>query len=231
MFSGIIADVGTITRAEDRSGGLRLSVLTTALGMNDVQIGDSIAVNGVCLTVVKKDGCCPDTEGDVQHVQEGQPGDGSRNRLASPVTCRRPTFTVDVSRETLNCTVGLEAQGARVNLEKALRLADRLGGQLVSGHVDGVGEVVAFTDIGESWKLVVRAPQPLAKYIAVKGSITINGVSLTVNEVDGAAFNVNLIPHTLSVTTLSGLRAGTKVNLEIDLIARYVERMMTMESA
>ena len=196
MFSGIIADVGAITHAEDREGGLRLSVSTKALGMDDVQLGDSIAVNGVCLTVVEK---------------------------------KSDSFTVDVSRETLNCTVGLEAQGARVNLEKALRLSDRLGGHLVSGHVDGVGEVVTFTDIGESWKLVVRAPQALAKYIAVKGSITINGVSLTVNEVDGAVFSVNLIPHTLAVTTLSELRAGAKVNLEIDLIARYVERMLTAE--
>ena len=197
MFSGIIADIGTITRAEDRNGGLRLSVSTKALGMDDVQLGDSIAVNGVCLTVVEKKG---------------------------------DSFTVDVSRETLNCTVGLEAQGARVNLEKALRLADRLGGHLVSGHVDGVGEVVAFTDLGESWKLVVHAPQALAKYIAVKGSVTINGVSLTVNEVNGAVFSVNLIPHTLAVTTLNELKAGAKVNLEIDLIARYVERMMTAES-
>jgi riboflavin synthase len=196
MFSGIIADIGTIAKAEDRNGGLRLSVSTRALGIDDVQLGDSIAVNGVCLTVIEKKG---------------------------------ETFTVDVSRETLNCTVGLETQGVRVNLEKALRLADRLGGHLVSGHVDGVGEVVTFTDIGESWKLVVRAPQSLAKYIAVKGSITINGVSLTVNEVDGALFSVNLIPHTLAVTTLSDLRAGTKVNLEIDLIARYVERMMHAE--
>lgn len=193
MFSGIVADVGTITRAEDREGGLRLAVTTQALGMDDVAIGDSIAVNGVCLTVVKKDG---------------------------------NSFTVDVSRETLNCTVGLERQGARVNLEKALRLSDRLGGHLVSGHVDGVGEVTAFENLGESWRLAVRAPQPLAKYIAVKGSITINGVSLTVNEVKGAEFSVNLIPHTLAVTTLSELRAGSKVNLEIDLIARYVERML-----
>jgi riboflavin synthase len=191
MFSGIIADVGTITRAEDRNGGLQLSVATRALGMEDVGLGDSIAVNGVCLTVVGKQG---------------------------------DSFTVDVSRETLNCTVGLR-QGARVNLEKALRLADRLGGHLVSGHVDGVGEVVEFSDLGESWKLAVRAPQPLAKYIAVKGSITINGVSLTVNQVEGAVFCVNLIPHTLAVTTLSELRAGARVNLEIDLIARYVERM------
>ena len=196
MFSGIIADVGTISKAEDRDGGLRLSVATKVLGMDDVQLGDSIAVNGVCLTVVKKDG---------------------------------NAFTVDVSRETLNCTVGLEAQGARVNLEKALRLADRLGGHLVSGHVDGVGEVISFTDLGESWKLVLRAPQALAKYIAVKGSITINGVSLTVNEVAGTVFNINLIPHTLAMTTLSELHAGAKVNLEIDLIARYVERMLTAE--
>ncbi len=196
MFSGIIADVGTITRAEDREGGLRLSVSTHALGIEDVQLGDSIAVNGVCLTVVKK-------EGDV--------------------------FTVDVSRETLNCTIGLETQGGHVNLEKALRLADRLGGHLVSGHVDGVGEVVTFTDLGESWTLVVRAPQSLAKYIAFKGSITINGVSLTVNEVNGTEFNVNLIPHTLLMTNLKELQAGTKVNLEIDLIARYVERMMQAE--
>ena len=196
MFSGIIADVGVIKSAQDREGGLRLTVATEALGMDDVQLGDSIAVNGVCLTVVALDG---------------------------------NDFTVDVSRETLNCTVGLEAQGRRVNLEKALRLSDRLGGHLVSGHVDGVGEVVAFDDIGESWKLVVRAPQELAKFIALKGSITINGVSLTVNEVERAEFNINLIPHTLKMTMLNELKAGARVNLEIDLIARYVERMMNAE--
>ena len=196
MFSGIVADVGTITRAEDRDGGLRLSVKTHALGMEDVKLGDSIAVNGVCLTVVNKE---------------------------------HNVFTVDVSRETLNCTIGLETQNAHVNLEKALCLADRLGGHMVSGHVDGVGEVLSFIDIGESWTLTVRAPQALAKYIAVKGSITINGVSLTVNEVTRDVFNVNLIPHTLTVTTLKELLAGSKVNLEIDLIARYVERMMQAE--
>ncbi len=196
MFSGIVADVGTITRAEDREGGLRLVIDTQALGMDDVALGDSIAVNGVCLTVVRKEGSA---------------------------------FTVDVSRETLNCTVGLERQGARVNLEKALRLSDRLGGHLVSGHVDGVGEVASFTDLGESWRLVARAPQALAKYIAAKGSITINGVSLTVNRVDGREFEVNLIPHTLAVTTLGDLRAGARVNLEIDLIARYVERMLAAD--
>jgi riboflavin synthase len=118
-----------------------------------------------------------------------------------------------------------------VNLEKALRLSDRLGGHLVSGHVDGVGDVVSFTDIGESWTLTVRAPQELAKFIALKGSITINGVSLTVNEVEGAEFNINLIPHTLKMTMLDELKAGSRVNLEIDLIARYVERMMTAEQA
>jgi riboflavin synthase len=196
MFSGIIADVGIITRADDRDGGLRLSVATEVLGMDDVLLGDSIAVNGVCLTAVAIDG---------------------------------RTFTVDVSRETLNCTVGLEHQGAHVNLEKALRLSDRLGGHMVSGHVDGVGEVVAFNDIGESWRLVVRAPHQLAKFIAVKGSITINGVSLTVNHVAGSEFEVNLIPHTLDVTTLNELKTGAMVNLEIDLIARYVERMMQKE--
>ena len=196
MFSGIIADVGVIKSAQDREGGLRLTVATEALGMNDVQLGDSIAVNGVCLTVVEVDG---------------------------------NDFTVDVSRETLDCTTGLEQQGAHVNLEKAMRLSDRIGGHLVSGHVDGVGEVVAFNDIGESWRLVVRAPQELSKYIAVKGSITINGVSLTVNHVSGHEFEVNLIPHTLEVTTLNELEKGKRVNLEIDLIARYVERMLQAE--
>jgi riboflavin synthase len=193
MFSGIIADVGRIAEASDREGGLRLSIAANVLDLNDLQLGDSIAVNGVCLTAVKIEG---------------------------------KTFTADVSRETLNCTVGLDVNNAPVNLEKALRLADRLGGHLVSGHVDGVGEVIAFTDLGESWKLVVRAPQTLAKYIAIKGSITINGVSLTINQVIGTEFSVNLIPHTLQMTNLKNLRAGSRVNLEVDLIARYVERMM-----
>jgi riboflavin synthase len=196
MFTGIIADVGTIADKQDREGGLRLRIETNRLGMTDVQLGDSIAVNGVCLTAVEIDG---------------------------------KSFTVDVSRETLNCTVGLEQQGAQVNLEKALRLADRLGGHLVSGHVDGVGDVLDFVNLGESWKLSVHAPKALAKYIAAKGSVTINGVSLTVNRVDGAVFDVNLIPHTLQETTLKGLHPDSKVNLEIDLIARYVERMMSAE--
>ena len=193
MFSGIIADVGNIVEANDRDGGLRLMIAISTLDLSDVQPGDSIAVNGVCLTVVAND---------------------------------RMAFAVDVSRETLNCTDGLGVIGAPVNLEKALRLADRLSGHLVSGHVDGVGVVIEFADLGESWKLEVCAPQALAKYIAVKGSITINGVSLTINQVRGNDFSVNLIPHTLTMTNLKNLRAGSLVNLEVDLIARYVERMM-----
>ena len=199
MFSGIIADIGSITESTDRDGGLRLVIATSALDLDDVQTGDSIAVNGVCLTVI-------------EHTAD--------------------RFVVDVSRETLNWTEGLEAIGAPVNLEKALRLADRLGGHLVSGHVDGVGEVTGFSDLGESWKLDIRAPQALAKYIATKGSITINGVSLTVNQVhddpSGACeFSLNLIPHTLAMTNLKILKEGSLVNLEVDLIARYVERMLS----
>ncbi|PTD96211.1 riboflavin synthase [Pseudothauera lacus] len=132
----------------------------------------------------------------------------------------------DVSRETLNCTVGLDGVGNEVNLEKALQLNDRLGGHMVTGHVDGVGEVLRFEPVGESHELVVRAPAALAGYIARKGSITVNGVSLTVNRVDGTDFSINLIPHTVAVTNLKHLRAGSRVNLEIDLIARYVERML-----
>lgn len=196
MFTGIIADVGTIADKQERDGGLRLRIETNRLGMEDVKLGDSIAVNGVCLTAVQIEG---------------------------------KSFSVDVSRETLNCTVGLEQQGAQVNLEKALRLADRLGGHLVSGHVDGVGEVMDFVNLGESWKLVVHIPHDLSKYIAAKGSVTINGVSLTVNKIEGTAFEVNLIPHTLQETTLKELHVDSRVNLEIDLIARYVERMLSAD--
>ncbi|HTJ97028.1 MAG TPA: riboflavin synthase [Rhodocyclaceae bacterium] len=139
-------------------------------------------------------------------------------------------FKVDVSRETLNCTVGLDSL-AEVNLEKAMQLTDRLGGHLVSGHVDGVGEVLKFEPVGESHELVIRAPAELAKYIARKGSITVNGVSLTTNSVDGRDFSINLIPHTIAVTTLKYLKVGSGVNLEVDLIARYVERILSAPKA
>ena len=199
MFSGIIASVGRITALTPRNDGtptVRLTVEAGALGLDDVELGDSIACNGVCLTVVERTG---------------------------------NTFCVDVSPETLSCTIGLDALGP-INLEKALRLADRLGGHLVSGHVDGVGTVVRFDPVGDTRLLKISAPEELAKYIARKGSITVSGVSLTTNAVDGCRFAINLIPHTLASTTLGGIRAGDRVNLEIDLIARYVERMLNPEA-
>ena len=192
MFTGIVAAVGCIEQATPLAGDVRFVIDAGTLGLSDVAIGDSVAVNGCCLTVI-------DIAGE--------------------------RFTVDVSQETLRCSTGL-AVNAEVNLEKALCLADRLGGHLVTGHVDGVGEVRRFEAVGESWLLRVSAPGELEKYIAHKGSITINGVSLTVNAVEGREFEVNLIPHTLEVTTLKHLKAGGKINLEVDLIARYVERMM-----
>jgi riboflavin synthase len=173
---------------------VRLNIEAARLGMEDVAIGDSIAVNGVCLTVVSKSATA---------------------------------FDADVSKESLNCTVGLNAQDGEVNLEKAMRLSDRIGGHLVSGHVDGVGEVVQFEPVGESMLLRIRAPQALARYIARKGSVAIQGVSLTVNAVEGDVFDINLIPHTVSVTTLRHLKPGSPVNLEVDQIARYVERMLS----
>ncbi len=194
MFSGIVAALGKIQRIEPLTGGVRLNIESARLGMEDVAIGDSIAVNGVCLTVVSKSATA---------------------------------FDADVSKESLNCTVGLNAQDAEVNLEKAMRLSDRIGGHLVSGHVDGVGEVVQFEPVGESMLLRIRAPQALARYIARKGSVAIQGVSLTVNAVEGDVFDINLIPHTVSVTTLRHLKPGSPVNLEVDQIARYVERMLS----
>ncbi len=192
MFTGIIAAVGKISRVESGKGGLRLAVDAGKLGLSDVKVGDSIAVNGVCLTVVRR---------------------GKKN------------FGVDVSRETLRCTAGLDKSG-EVNLEKALRLSDRLDGHFVLGHVDGVGKVVRFQAAGKSRLLGVRAPVDLARYIARKGSITVHGVSLTVNAVKGAAFEVNLIPHTLVATTLRHLEVGDRVNLEVDPLARYAERLL-----
>jgi riboflavin synthase len=192
MFTGIVAAVGRITSARPQGDGLRLRVDAAALGLDDVAIGDSIAIQGVCHTVVAKD---------------------ARG------------FEVDTSRATLGVTAGLEA-GREVNLEKSLRLADRLGGHLVQGHVDGVGTVRAFEDLGGSWRLAVEAPAELARYIARKGSIAVDGVSVTVNAVQGTQFEVNLIPHTLAVTTLGRLAPGSGVNLEIDMMARYAERIL-----
>lgn len=193
MFTGIIEAVGEIKRITPLQKGISLCITSPELDLSDIRVGDSIALNGVCLTVTALE----DRE-----------------------------FSVDVSRETLNCTEGLDKQGGQVNLEKALRLSDRLDGHLVSGHVDGVGEIVKFEQTGESYLLAIKAPGLLLKYIARKGSIAINGVSLTVNRLMGDTFEVNLIPHTLAVTTLADLKTGAKVNLEVDMLARYIERLM-----
>lgn len=195
MFTGIIQAVGRIARTEPLQQGLRLYIQADGLDLGDVTVGDSIAVNGVCLTAV------------------ALAADG---------------FTAEVSAETLSCTQGLGAAG-EVNLEKAMRLSDRLGGHLVSGHVDGVGEVVRFAQAGESYLLEIRAPRALSRYIAPKGSVTVNGVSLTVNRVAGDEFAINLIPHTLQMTTFKHLRQGDKVNLEVDLLARYLERLAAFQ--
>lgn len=200
MFTGIVAAVGRITSihplGSDADAGVRLQIHAGSLPLADVALGDSIAINGACMTVTQK---------------------------------TADSFTVDVSRESLNRTVGLDREG-EVNLEKALTLAERLGGHLVSGHVDGLGTVAQFAPVGESWKLDILTPPELAKYFAYKGSVVVNGVSLTVNSVidgdQGCTISINLIPHTIEVTTLKHLRAGTRVNLEVDLIARYVERML-----
>jgi riboflavin synthase len=194
MFTGIVTAVGNIAEVKATAGGVRLSVSAPGLGLADGQVGESIAVNGVCLTAISISAA------------------GSEG------------FTADVSRETLRCTAGFEA-GARVNLERALRLSDRLGGHLVSGHVDGVGTVVGVQPAGDNRVFVFEAPREVARYIAVKGSIAINGVSLTVNEVNNMQFSVNIIPHTLAATNLGALVAGARVNLEADTVARYVERL------
>lgn len=197
MFTGIIETTGVVEAAQSSAENLRLTIRAPHLGLHHVAIGDSVAVNGVCLTVVEK---APET------------------------------FSVDVSNETLSLTVGL-AQGQEVNLEKSLRFGDRLGGHLVSGHVDGMGVVTAMQDLGASWRLEIEAPQALAKFVARKGSITVNGVSLTVNKISDTLsgdvrFEINIIPHTHQITNMRLMRVGAKVNLEIDLLARYVERML-----
>lgn len=203
MFTGIITGVGRILAVEplgaSAAHGKRLTIEAPQGYLDDVQLGDSIALNGACMTVTSLD-----------------------------VAGR--SFTVDISQESLSRTAGLAAPGP-VNLEKALRAHDRLGGHIVTGHVDGLGRVTWFRPVGESWELRVLAPRELARYLSRKGSITVNGASLTVNRIedrdDGTEFSINLIPHTLQQTTLGGLAEGDLVNLEIDLIARYVERMLS----
>ena len=203
MFTGIVAAVGKVAAVAPKGDGLRLVVSPGALDIADVAVGDSVAVNGCCLTVVAKSGA---------------------------------TLGFDVSAETLARTAGLDG-AADVNLEKSLRLSDRLGGHLVAGHVDGVGTIVALDRVEEvasgagSFRLVVDAPAELARFIAVKGSIAVHGVSLTVNGVAGSRFHVNLIPHTLDVTTLKSAKPGAKVNLEVDLVARYVARLAEADAA
>ena len=191
MFTGIIQAVGHISAILPQDNEAIITVDATGLDLNDVQIGDSIAVNGVCLTAV---------------------------------SLNNTQFTAHVSAETMRVTTALNHHNP-VNLEKALRLSDRLGGHLVSGHVDGVGIVTEFVDLGASWRLVIAAPHMISKYIAVKGSICVNGVSLTVNTVESDLFSINIIPHTFEKTTFGTLQVHDKVNLEIDQIARYVERM------
>ncbi|MFP4683532.1 MAG: riboflavin synthase [Ectothiorhodospira sp.] len=199
MFTGIIESVGTVTAMEDRGGDRRLGIRTGKLDLTDVRLGDSIAVNGVCLTAV------------------ALPGDG---------------FAADVSRETLSASSlgGLQV-GDPVNLEKALTPTTRLGGHLVSGHVDGLGEVTAVTPEARSWRYDIRVPDELARYLAPKGSVSVDGVSLTVNAVSGAVFSVNIVPHTQQETLIRHYRVGTRVNIEVDLIARYLERLLLGERA
>lgn len=202
MFTGIITGMGQIAAVQalgdTAAHGKRLVITPPAGYLDDVGLGDSIALNGACMTVTSMDPAAPQ-------------------------------FTIDISAESLLKTTGLGAPGP-INLEKALRANDRLGGHMVSGHVDGIGEVTHFAQVGESWELRVLAPRELARYLAYKGSITINGVSLTVNRIadlaGGCEASINLIPHTVQNTALGHLRVGSKVNLEVDLIARYVARMM-----
>ena len=202
MFTGIIQAVGKIEsvtpQSKDENAGVRLQINAGTLPMHDVKTGDSIALNGACMTVVEK-------------TENG--------------------FKIDVSHESLDKTTGLDGTN-EVNLEKAMALGDMLGGHLVSGHVDGIGIVRKFSPVAESWELIVEAPLHLARFLAYKGSVAVNGVSLTINKVTdietGCLFSINLIPHTIEVTTLKNLNLGSRVNLEIDLIARYVERMLAV---
>jgi len=199
MFTGIIEAVGEIKSIENQGHDIRLTISTGKLSMTDVALGDSIAVNGVCLTAV-------------EFAQD--------------------EFSADVSVESMEkITLGVLKSGSKVNLEKAITPTTRLGGHLVSGHVDGVGQVLAKEPDARSIRFRLKAPAELAKYIAAKGSITIDGVSLTVNQVDGAEFDINIVPHTLAETTISDYKVGSKVNLEVDLLARYLERLMLGDKA
>jgi riboflavin synthase len=199
MFTGIISAIGQITAIEPKGGDCRMTINTGKLQLGDTQLGDSIAVNGVCLTAI---------ELGKQH------------------------FCADVSNETLSrSTLKQAVVGMPVNLELALTPTTRLGGHIVSGHVDGIGELVELKPDARSWRLTFKAPDELAKYIAEKGSITINGISLTVNTVNGAVFSVNIVPHTLKETTLADIKVGDKVNLEVDLLARYLERLLLGDKA
>lgn len=199
MFTGIIEAVGTISALQGRGGDMRVTIRSGGLDLSDVKLGDSIAVNGVCLTAV------------------ALPGDG---------------FVADVSGETLRRSAFTALKvGSRVNLEKALTPTTRLGGHLVSGHVDGVGELLSLHNDGRSVHMRIQAPAELAKYIAEKGSITVDGVSLTVNAVEGALFDLNIVPHTMQETTLVDFVAGQRINLEVDLIARYLERLLLGDKA
>jgi len=195
MFTGMVQAVGTVTGAEPAGDDMRLRVDAGKLDLSDVKVGDSVAINGTCLTVT---------------------------------AMAKPGLGVDVSRETLlRTTCGALACGTRVNLEKALTLSTPLGGHLVSGHVDGTGTVRARAGDGRSVRLTIEAPGPLARYIAEKGSVCVDGVSLTVTAVRGALFEVNLVPHTLQATTLGEFDAGRPVNLEVDIVARYLERLLS----
>ncbi len=199
MFTGIIESLGVIESIEDKGGDARFWIQTGKMNMSDVQLGDSIAMNGVCLTAIE---------------------------------LREDAYCADVSGETLSLTSLKQlTAGSRVNLEKALTLQTRLGGHMVSGHVDGLGKVIDRYDDGRSVRFVIEAPISLAKYIAVKGSITIDGVSLTVNKLDGCQFELNIVPHTLQETIMGGYQAGSEVNLEVDLIARHLERLMLGDAA
>lgn len=199
MFTGIIQAVGSITALENRGGDMRIGINTGSLPMDDVHIGDSIAVSGVCLTVVALG------------------GNG---------------FSADVSGETLGLTLlGSMAVTDAVNLEKALTLETRLGGHLVSGHVDGIGEVTARREDSRSIRFSIKAPDELARYIATKGSVCVDGISLTVNAVNGAVFELNIVPHTLEATTMNAYQPGRQVNLEVDLVARYLERLLLGDAA